>query len=235
MLKLLKQKIKYQKLVVQLRNAALTANENKIPDVSSLLKKTNYNLKITEIEEKLNDHNHGKYITNPEFNKFSAEFFDVRLTRVNLITKTDFDGKLRSLNQKNNSNETKHLLVENELKKLKTFDSNYFRGKNHFEEDGTQNDLVFQPMYRYFKRISSIGTGNYIYFLKYKGLSDENVTAPNTSDYSLNSQLSYLGTKTRVGFKGSCLKQDKITYVHGKVVNIYIAYEINENLNISSY
>ena len=121
------------------------------------------------------------------------------------------------------------------MKKLKTFDSNYFRGKNHFEEDGTQNDLVFQPMYRYFKRISSIGTGNYIYFLKYKGLSDENVTAPNTSDYSLNSQLSYLGTKTRVGFKGSCLKQDKITYVHGKVVNIYIAYEINENLNISSY
>ena len=34
---------------------------------------------------------------------------------------------------------------------LKTFDSGYFRGKNHFEEDGKQNYLVFQPMYRILK------------------------------------------------------------------------------------
>ena len=40
----------------------------KIPDVSSLVKKTNYNAKITEIEKKLTDHNHHKYITTPEFN-----------------------------------------------------------------------------------------------------------------------------------------------------------------------
>ena len=37
----------------------------------------------------------------------------------------------------------KNLLVENELNKLKTFDSGYFIGKSHFEEDGTQNYLVF--------------------------------------------------------------------------------------------
>ena len=47
----------------------------------------------------------------------------------------------------------KHLLVENELKKLKAFDLSYFKGKVHSEEDGTQNYLVFHPMYRYFKRI----------------------------------------------------------------------------------
>ena len=40
----------------------------KIPDVSSLVKKKNYNTKITEIEKKLTDHNHDKYITTPEFN-----------------------------------------------------------------------------------------------------------------------------------------------------------------------
>ena len=45
-------------------------------------------------------------------------------------------------------NKSKHFLVENELKKLKTFDSIYFRGKSHFEEDGTQNYLVFQPIQR---------------------------------------------------------------------------------------
>ena len=58
-------------------------------------------------------------------------------------------------------------------------------------------------MYRYFKRVSGVGSGNYIYFWKYKGLSDENITAPTTTDCSLNPQLSYLGTKTRVEFKGS--------------------------------
>ena len=66
---------------------------------------------------------------------------------------TDFDDKLKSLNQKVNSNKTKHLLVENELKKLETFDSIYFRGKSYFEEDGTQNDSVFQAMFRYCKRV----------------------------------------------------------------------------------
>ena len=151
------------------------------------------------------------------------------------MIKTDFDDKLRNLNQKINSNKTKHLLVENGLKKLKTVDSSYLRGKNHFEEDGKQNYLVFQPMYRYFKRFSCIGTGNHIYFWKSKGLSNENITAPTTSDYSLNPQLSYLGTKTRLQFKGSCLKQDKVVYDHDKVVNICIVYEISKNFNSSSY
>ena len=52
------------------------------------------------------------------------------------------------------------------LKKLQTFDSVYFRVKSHFEEDGTQHYLVFQPVYRYFKRVSGVGSGNYIYFLE---------------------------------------------------------------------
>ena len=47
------------------------------------------------------------------------------------------------------SNKSKHLLVENKLKKLKTSDSSYFIGKSHFEEDDAQNYLVFQPMHRY--------------------------------------------------------------------------------------
>ena len=40
---------------------ALTAVENKIPDVSSLVKKTNYDTKISEIETKITDHNHVYY------------------------------------------------------------------------------------------------------------------------------------------------------------------------------
>ena len=84
-----------------------------------------------------------------------------RLAKANLVTKTNVDTKLISLNKKIHSNKTKHVIVENELKKLQTFDSSYFWGKS----------------------------------------------------------------KIRVKFNGSCLKQDKVTYTHGKLVNIYIVYE----------
>ena len=66
-----------------------------------------------------------------------------------MITKADFDAKLLNLNRKISQNKTKRLLAENELNKLKTFDSSYFIGKSHFEEDGTQNYLVFQPLNKY--------------------------------------------------------------------------------------
>ena len=132
-------------------NAALTAVENKIPYISSLVKKADYNTKISEIEKKLADHNHDTYITTPEFNKLTAENFAVRLKQANLVAKTDFDDKLKSINQKINSNKTKHLHVENEFQKLKAFDSSYFRGKrsHFFKNDGTENYLVFQPIHRY--------------------------------------------------------------------------------------
>ena len=34
-----------------------------------------------------------------------------------------------------------------------------------------------------------------------------------------------------VKFDGSCLKQDKITFNHGKVVSIYNVYDLKSNLN----
>ena len=83
---------------------ALTTVENEIPDVSSLVKKTDYNTKIIEIEKKLTDHDHGKYLTTPEFNTLAASAFYTRLTQANLITKTDFDAKLSSLNTKITAN-----------------------------------------------------------------------------------------------------------------------------------
>ena len=60
------------------------------------------------------------------------------------MTKTDFDAKLLSLNKKIASS-------ENELENLKTFDWSDFRDKSHFEEDGTQNYLVFQLINGYLK------------------------------------------------------------------------------------
>ena len=154
----------------------------------------------------------------------AANVFNARLAQANLITKTDFDAKLSSLNRKITQNKSKHLLVENELNKLKTFDSSYFIGKSHFEEDVAQNYLVFQPINRYFKVINN---SDYVSSWKYKGLSAKTIKPPTTSDNSLIPAVSYYGTKTRVKFIGNLkrLKQPKISYSHGKVVNIYIVYE----------
>ena len=76
-------------------NGALASGENKIPDISSLVTERDYNAKINKIEKKLTDHNHDKYITTPEFNTLSAEVFDARSAQANLVTKKNFDDKLK--------------------------------------------------------------------------------------------------------------------------------------------
>ena len=108
-------------------------------------------------------------------------------------------------------------------KTLKTLDFSYFISKRHFQEDGTQNCLVSQPLNKYFKLIANTG---YILLRGSKGLSSETIKPPSMSDDSLTPVISYYGTKTRIKFTGSCLKQPKISYTQGTIVNIYIAYEL---------
>ena len=105
------------------------------------------------------------------------------------------------------------LLVQKELNKLKTFDSSYFIGKSHLEEDGVQNYLIFQPLIRYFKLNSSTGR---VSSWKSKVLSAEIIEPPSTSNISISPQFSFF----------QLLKQPKISYTHKKVVNTYIVYEL---------
>ena len=127
-------------------------------------------------------------------------------------------------------------LFENELLNLKTFGSMYFRGKNPFEEDGTQSYLVFQPIQTYFKRIAGVANDNYIYYWKSKGLSDERINYIKISNYGITPYLCYYDTnKIRVKFDGGYLKQDQDTLLYRGIVNIYIVYEVNNNFNVSSY
>ena len=74
------------------------------------------------------------------------------------------------------------MLVENELNKIKTFDSSYFNCISHFDENGTQNYLVFQPLYRYFEMTANT---DYISSWKSKGLCAKSIKPPRTSDNSL--------------------------------------------------
>ena len=76
-------------------------------------------------------------------------------------------------------------------------------------------------MHRHLKKI---GNAECISSWKFKGLSDENIKPPATSDTSLAPALTYIGSKTRAKFDRGYLKHAKITFNHGTIVNIYIVY-----------
>ena len=73
--------------------------------------------------------------------------------------------------------------------------------------------------------------------MKSKLLSDEIIKYVTTSygNTMLSPRPNYVGTKARVKFNESFLKQDKITFDHGTIVNIYIVYEITKNKPVNSY
>ena len=80
-------------------------------------------------------------------------------------------------------------------------------------------------MYTYFK---NIGNNENISSWESKGLSNK-VIKP--SDNTLAPPVKYTDKRMYVKFNGSCLKQDKITFNHGKTVNMYIVYDLKSNLN----
>ena len=103
-------KAKYLILLTQLLLLLLLLLKMKHLVLLVQLKKTDCNTKINKNKNKITDHNHDKFITTPEFNKFTKEIFDLRLKRANLacqsgianfVNKTDFDNKLIRLNKKN--------------------------------------------------------------------------------------------------------------------------------------
>ena len=97
---------------------ALTTVENKIPIVSNSVKETDYNTKITEIENKLINHNPDKSITTPEFNTLTA-VFNARLAQANLVTETIFDNSVSSLDTKTEANKSLGALLQRTFKKLR--------------------------------------------------------------------------------------------------------------------
>ena len=79
-----------------------------------------------------------------------------------------------------------------------------FRGKSHFEDDGTQNWLVFQPIHRYFRTAGANGSN--IISWKSKGLPDKSIKASTTSNKILNLTLDFVGNKLRVKYRGDFFK-----------------------------
>ena len=133
--------------------------ENKVPNVSNLVEKTDNNTKISEIENRIiTDNDHDKYITIQEFNKLTSENFTARLAKANLasksnianfVKKTDFVTKLK--NVISDKNELYELLVKVKAittKRLTKHLVNKFSILNEtklFSSGIFQNYLVFLP------------------------------------------------------------------------------------------
>ena len=137
---------------------ALTAVKNETPSASNLVKKTDYNSNINESETKITNHDHGKYITTPEFNMLTVENVAARLKQANLaskseiansVKKTDFDNKLKDVTlNKNELNELSKKVKAISTKGLTKDLINKFsipNGAKYFSLEVFQNYLVFIP------------------------------------------------------------------------------------------
>ena len=114
--------------------------------------------------------------------------------------------------------------IENELKKL-IKKLAFFLSANIFFDgsDGCQAYLIFQPVHKYIKFIANT---KLISEWKSKGLPDESIKPFPTSDNSLIPLIDYYDYYIRLKFNGSILRQPKVLYTHGKIVNIYTVYEL---------
>ena len=117
------------------------------------------NKKISKVERKIP--NHDKYITTPEFHKFTAENFTTRLKQANLVTKTDFDNKLTSFNKQITPNKTKHLEVQKKVDNLITKDYYFFLSRIYFTNNDEPQDMFFyQPTFNVLELKNGKGTEN---------------------------------------------------------------------------
>ena len=66
-------------------------------------------------------------------------------------------------------------------------------------------------------------------------MSDAKFNSIKTTNHTITPNVDYYGTKASVEFNGSSFKQDKVTFNHRKIANIYIVYEISKGINISDY
>ena len=77
-------------------------------------------------------------------------------------------------------------------------------------------------MYKYFERV-----GNGISSWESRGLSNEkNSSTTTTSNNKFATNLIYDNARRKVKFNGDVLKQDKVIYSDGPIVNIYVVYEL---------
>ena len=216
---------------------ALITVENKIPNISGLVKETDYSAKITEIESKIPDisnlatktalttvENKMPHVTSLA-TKTTLTTLENKIPDVsNLVKNKDYNTRVAKIDTKVSSLDGKFAeLIENTLDDVTTSIFLNILGNTMFDgEDASQAYLIFQPVHKYIKIIV-----NTVYISESKSkLSAESIKAFPTSDNSLTPLIDYYSYKIRVKFNGSISRQPKVSYTHGKTVNIYIVYEL---------
>ena len=119
------------------------------------------------------------------------------------------------------------MLVENELKILKTLGLSYFWGTNYFEgNDGAQNALVFQTVQKHF----NLSNVDQISKWKSKGLSNQYLNAVGTlGDVVLRKPIKPM--HVIFNGKGTLVQNDNDIIAGGPIVNIYIVHKTSPKTN----
>ena len=205
--------------------------DKKIPDVTSFVKKkTDFDSKITEVEGKIP--NISGLSSNSSLTVVEHKVPDI----ISLITKTDFDAKLKDISDRVTNNKSKDLLLDNELKKSKTLVGSTAKTKSDEGQiaDGfvggfyyylQQSYLVYECKVHSFSfKLNRItvwkSTGIYNY-------SDNSNMAPTTD---ANNQLPELKTDGRkhVYLNGNYFVQNRVIIPNNNnVINIYCVYQLD--------
>ena len=169
-------KTDYDKLIAKVDNI----------DTSGLVKKTDYNTKITEIDDKIPDTSSlaTKTVLTTVENKIPDTSNLAKKTALNTVENKIPD--INSLVKKTDYN-IEIAGIKLNINKLQAYDLTHFKGKQYFDEgSGKQNYLVFLPMGRYFKLNSVVGVIDRVLSWRSKGISNESIKPPTTSNKSLN-------------------------------------------------
>ena len=141
-----------------------------------------------------------------------------------LLKKTDYKIRVAAIDTKISSSDDKITKNKHKLEDAAVNTMLLFLWKSMFDEGRWFSSLFnISTSIKFFQTITNT---NYISSWKSKGLSAESIKPFPTSDNSLTPLIDYYNYNIRVKFNRSILRQAKVTYTHGKSVNIYIVYEL---------
>ena len=196
-----------------------------------LLKKTDFDSKITEIEGKIP--NISGLATNSSLTTVENKIPDI----TSLITRTDFDAKLKNISDRVTNNKSKDILLDNKLKKLKTLVGSTAKTKSdegQIEDSFTRgfyyylqaSYLVYECKIRSFNfnngKISewkSTGIFNYSNDSNMRGIEDPKTKLPELKNDGI----------IHVFLFGNYFEQNKVIIPsNNNVINIYCIYELRQ-------
>ena len=141
-----------------------------------------------------------------------------------LLKKTDYNIRAASIDTKISSFDDKITKNKHKLEDAAVNTIILFLGKSIFDEGRWFSSLFnISTSIKYFQTITNT---NYISSWKSRGLCTESIKPFPTSDNIPTPLIDYYNYKIKVKFNGSFLRQPKVTFTHGKVVNIFIVYEL---------